>query len=833
MAMVSMDDHMVLANSAFRRTLGYGEAVEFPPFDKLIDPDHLLEAASLLKSVREGHEEARRIRLRLTRADGHPLPVLAGIALADEELGPGYIVQIIEIAEFSKAIEDLQARESRWNHALVGSSLGVWDHNFRQGHLYYSDQWRAIRGADPGEEIDATFDVWIQKVHPDDRDHVQEAIARQNAGDPEYAAFEYRERHKDGHWIWIECRGACVERNADGTPARVIGTDTDITERKAAEEMLADVSRRLELALEISQIGVFEVDLESNVVEWDERLRAIYGMAGAERIRPSGLWESMLHPDDAQEVQSRIKDHLDRGSGFTNEYRIIRPDGSVRHIRARAAPFTDATGRPKLIGANWDVTSDIALQLELERSKTLAEARNRELEVAKARIEHNALHDYLTGLPNRRYLDEVLEKRAQECMREGYGLALLHIDLDRFKQINDTLGHKAGDTMLKHAAKTLLTNIRKDDFVARIGGDEFVLVSRLETPQDNIARLADRIIAELCKPVKYEGHLSRIGASIGIASAFGAIDGKELLLNADIALYRAKSSGRNRHEFFSRDTQNQIINTKRVSDEILHGLEQDEFAPVYQLQFCARTMEIAGVETLARWIHPTRGVLTPDTFLSIAEDLDVVDTIDGIILKKALHDFDRWASAGVEIPRISVNVSSRRLYDPALIQKINALDFKPGMLSFELLESIFLDDRDDLVMANLEHLRGRGINIEIDDFGTGHASIVSLLQIAPQTLKIDRELVRDIPQSAEKRKLVSAIIEMGKSLDIKVVAEGVETVDHIRILREIGCDILQGYALARPMPFDKIAGFVRSGSWRQLESPAHELQQSLKKIVTQ
>jgi EAL domain-containing protein (putative c-di-GMP-specific phosphodiesterase class I) len=308
----------------------------------------------------------------------------------------------------------------------------------------------------------------------------------------------------------------------------------------------------------------------------------------------------------------------------------------------------------------------------------------------------------------------------------------------------------------------------------------------------------------------------RIGASIGIACNPRAdVDAKQLFLNADIALYRAKSRGRNRYEFFSIDIQHQVINNKLVSDEILAALEKEEFIPYYQLQFAAGDLSVAGAETLARWRHPTKGLLAPDAFLTIAEDLDVVAAIDAMIFERAHADFLNWRRAGIPIPKISVNVSSRRLYDPELGAKLATLPIEPGTMSFELLESIFLDDCDETVLANLQMLRRMGIDIEIDDFGTGHASIVSLLKIAPGTLKIDRELVKPITETEEQRRLVRSIIEIGKSLNIKVVAEGVESWDHIRILQDLGCDILQGYALARPMPLEAIEPFVREGKWRR------------------
>ncbi len=364
------------------------------------------------------------------------------------------------------------------------------------------------------------------------------------------------------------------------------------------------------------------------------------------------------------------------------------------------------------------------------------------------------------------------------------------------------------------------------------GGDEFVVLTRGDGSQRKLALFADRIIRELCKPVAFEGHMIRFGASIGIAVGGGAdADAKQVLLNADIALYRAKNRGRNRHEFFSQDTQNQIIRHKQIADEILQALEQDQFVPYYQLQFNARTLDVAGVETLVRWRHPERGILTPDNFLAIADDLDVVSTIDAMVLEKALKALQIWESRGLLVPKVSVNVSTRRLNDPALMTKLKRLKIRPGTVSFELLETIFLDNCDSGVISNLERLRKLGIGIEIDDFGTGHASIVSLMRISPNTLKIDRQIINSVHRSAEQRKLVGAIVEMGRALNIQVAAEGVETTDHIRVLRETGCDILQGYGLARPMPFAEIEGFLRAESWRAGTNAVKDLQNRVRRAT--
>ena len=710
----------------------------------------------------------------------------------------------------------LDRSESRWGMALETARQGVWDFDLAAQTVYHSRTWRLMRGMDPDDVAGDTHEAWVERLHPDDCDRVLELIARHNSGQLPRALFEYRERHRDGHYMWIESLGAPIEWLADGMPKRVIGTDTDITRRKLAEEDMARLSRRLELALEVSRIGVFEADLQDGHLFWDDRVREMYGTPRDNFEIAPNYWEQTLHPEDAERAQAAVWQAVENRGAYNSEFRIIRADGEIRTIRTRGTFYRDSNGRPKMLGANWDVTAEVAAKQDLERAKFLAEARNVQLEAARARIEHDSLHDTLTGLPNRRYLDEVLGKYAALCAMDGGGIALLHIDLDRFKQINDTLGHAAGDAMLVHVAKLLKGNLGAGDFVARVGGDEFVVVSRYAGNGERVTALAASIIEQVRRPIPYEGHLCRFGASIGIATKDGAgLDPKLLLVDADIALYRAKGSGKNRYEVFSEALQAQAVNTKRVADDILRGIEQSEFIPYYQPLLDARTLDVVGVEALARWRHPVQGVLAPAAFLKVAEDLNVVTAIDGMILEQALTDFWRWSAFGLPIASVSVNVSFRRLYDQQLLDHLRGLRIEPGILSFELLESIFLDEPDVLVSWNLDQIRDLGIAIDIDDFGTGHASIVSLLKLNPRRLKIDRQFLSDIVTSEAQRRLVRSLIDIGKSLGIKVVAEGVETMDQAHILRELGCDVVQGYAFARPMPADALGRLLRTRHWRK------------------
>ncbi len=593
----------------------------------------------------------------------------------------------------------------------------------------------------------------------------------------------------------------------------------NIGELRRREVQLERLSRRLGLALDTSHVGVWELNLDSGELFWDDRMNELHGCPTDSGPRSYVHWARVLHPDDIDRAEAELKRALDSKENYHSEYRLLLPDGEVRHIRSIGTFYADDGEPARMVGVNWDVTADVALNEKLMHANMLSEARNGELQATKERIEFNALHDSLTGLPNRRFLDEMLAQHI-ERFASGERAALLHIDLDRFKQINDTLGHAAGDAMLMYAAGVLKANLGPGDFVARVGGDEFVVLCRnSETGEaawnDQLAALADRIIEQMHQPVLYEGHECRFGVSIGIATDQEAdADPRRLLVNADLALYRAKGRGRGRFQFFNEALQAEIVNTKRTADDILSGLERGEFVAYYQPQVDAVTHEIIGVEALARWNHPTEGILPPAAFVRIAEELNVVATIDRMILEQTLKNFGEWEAEGLGIPKASVNVSARRLHDEELIRSLGEMKIRSGTIAFELVESIFLDENDELVTWNVEQIKNLGIDIEIDDFGTGYASIVSLLKLKPRRLKIDRQLVMPIVRSAGQRQLVGSIIDIGKSLGIEVLAEGVETMEHAQLLKGLGCHALQGYAFAYPMSPLELKRFVKARRMR-------------------
>lgn len=430
--------------------------------------------------------------------------------------------------------------------------------------------------------------------------------------------------------------------------------------------------------------------------------------------------------------------------------------------------------------------------------------------VSKQRSEHMALHDPLTSLPNRRYLRVQMDDVFERGRRNGTSIAVLHVDLDRFKQINDTMGHAAGDHVLREASRVLQELCSETDFVARIGGDEFAIVAPFDRDPGRVMELADLIPKKLSRPIEFEGRLLRFGASVGLGYDLAArTDPGKLLVNADIALYQAKDRGRGAAEVFTNELEVEMSRKKQLADEILEGIETQAFIPHYQPRICARSGRIEAVEALVRWQHPTRGLLPAVDFLAVAEDIGVLAELDHIVLQQALLDFQQWRAAGLDIPRVSVNISLRRLMEDALLDRLDALNIPPGRVSFEVVESVFLDDADAAVLGRIDAIKARGISIEIDDFGTGHASIVGVVRLRPQTIKVAGELIFDVVTSEVQAQLVKAIIDIGKSLGLHVVVEGVETKEHAAICIALGCDALQGFAYARPMPMAELAAYTR------------------------
>mgnify|MGYP001794051665 FL=1 len=444
--------------------------------------------------------------------------------------------------------------------------------------------------------------------------------------------------------------------------------------------------------------------------------------------------------------------------------------------------------------------------------KRNVDERTHDLQTANSRITKQANEDELTGLGNRRALADAIQKMIADAPREDLEIAVVHIDLDRFKQINDTMGHAGGDFVLRHVAERITTIFPADAFCARVGGDEFTVALVLDAGQkDALVETTRALVAACSQPVLFEGRPCRFGASVGIAShPVSTADPKHMLVNADVALYRAKEDGRGRVQLFSPEIQAQVIAHKTRSDDILRAIDAgDEFLPFFQPQICFLTGRLYGVEALARWQHPELGILPPIEFLPIAEDLDAVAQIDRMVLERAIEAVNRMDAAGFSIPHLSTNLSFARLMQEDFVSSISNLPPCQSPISFEILESIFLDDEAGPAMWNIDSIRNAGMEVQIDDFGSGRASVLALTRVAPNRMKIDRELVAPIVEHEERLQLVQSIVEIGKVLGIGVTAEGVETQAQAQLLGAMGCDVLQGFLFSPPISERDMFDFLK------------------------
>jgi len=545
-AIIDASGCLAYSNAAFDRLLGYP-----PQRISGVGLAHLTAAAADIGALayQPTGPGYTGLNCQFVREDGGTIWVEAVASAFSHEGSEAIVLQLIDIEPHRQREMALELKESRLSFALEAASQGVWDHDIRTDTMFYSSGWRRMRGMPADEVVDGSMEAWIERLHPDDRAYIRSVAKRQDAGDRNFRILEYRELHRNGHYIWVQSRGRPVAWDEYGNATRTIGTDTDITEHKEAEEAFQRLSQRFELALQVSKIGVWEQDLRSGETVWDKRTFEIYGRTPSDDPLRNADWVEAIHPHDLAAAQDDVDKALKLEGQYSSQFRIVLPTGQVRHIRSRAQIF-ETTSTSKLIGAEWDVTDEVLRSEELHRAMALAESRYIDLLNAQADVQHAALHDYLTDLPNRRFLDQALNERRTQSQSREDKLAALHIDLDRFKQINDTMGHAAGDAMLRHVANVLRLNIREGDFIARIGGDEFVILCWFRGDADDLGKMAERIIESLRNEVPYGGKFMNVGASIGIAFDTELNENAARLLQAaDAAAYRAKDAGRNRYEF--------------------------------------------------------------------------------------------------------------------------------------------------------------------------------------------------------------------------------------------------------------------------------------------
>jgi diguanylate cyclase (GGDEF)-like protein len=491
-----------------------------------------------------------------------------------------------------------------------------------------------------------------------------------------------------------------------------------------------------------------------------------------------------------------MRDSLRAGSidSFKMEKRYLRKDGSLLWVSLTIAARRDRHGHQ---------LTDVSIVEDISARKS-----------AEERVQYLATHDGLTGLPNRALFGELLNLAIGTAKRYKRQFAVLFIDLDRFKIINDSLGHEAGDVMLREIALRLRDCLRASDVVARLGGDEFVVLLSEVSDQVQAEVVARNILAATMRPVMILGQECRVTASIGIC--LHPADGQDdlaVLKNADMAMYLAKEEGKNNFQFYSAAIHTHAAGRLALETNLRRALELDQFTLHYQAMVDFKTGAITGVEALLRWNNPELGAVSPTQFIPVAEDMGLIVPIGKWVLREACTQNVEWQRQGLPPVRISVNLSMRQLDDPDLVAEIEAVlketGLLPDLLELEVTESAIMHNAERTVRV-LAAIKGLGVRLAIDDFGTGYSSLAQLKRFPIDTLKVDRSFVREIPDNAGDRAIAEAIIAMGKTLSLTIVAEGVETPEQQAFLSEHNCDVMQGYYFSTPVAPEDFATLLRN-----------------------
>lgn len=579
--------------------------------------------------------------------------------------------------------------------------------------------------------------------------------------------------------------------------ALVIGDQVgQFLQRKQVEQGLRESEARFRSLTALSSDWYWEQDAEFRFTRLEGR-----HMVGDESLEGENWlgrrrWETGLVPDEGGSWREHI-DTLRQRQPFKDFIlRRTMADGSVRYISVSGEPILDGQG--KLLGyrgVGRDVTD----------SKR-----------AEEQIRYLATHDSLTELPNRVLFGQLLTAAIKTAKRQARGFTVMFIDLDHFKLVNDTLGHEAGDRLLREVAQRLKRTLRASDTVARLGGDEFVVLLQRADTRESATKVAQKILAALSEPIVIQGQECRVTASIGICMyPLQAHDEESLMLNADTAMYLAKEAGKSSFRFYDPALQHQSAERMALEKGLQQALENGQFVLHYQAKLDLKTNRIAGVEALLRWNHPERGLIPPGAFIPLAEESGLIVPIGRWVLQAVCRQNMEWLDQGLPPVVVAVNLSPRQFQDDGLLDDIaNALrasGMPPQLLELELTEGMLLEN-SRRTLQTLNAIKALGIRITMDDFGVGYSSLGQLRGFPIDTLKIDRSFIQNLPDSSQDRAITRAIVALAKSLELQVIAEGVETVEQERFLREIACDQSQGYYFSKPVAADEFAELLRKTS---------------------
>ncbi|MEM9770163.1 MAG: EAL domain-containing protein [Cyanobacteria bacterium P01_D01_bin.73] len=746
---------------------------------------------------------------RFVRKSGHVQWVNLSISLAyDDNDAVQYAVVVVEdIADRKRAEDSLQASEERWQLALQGNNDGIWDWNVQKNRVFYSARWKTMLGFED-HEIGNRVQEREERIYPDDRDRVLIELQRYLDQDIPTYSCEYRLQSKDGSYKWILDRGQALW-DRDGTAIRMVGSCTDIDDRKRAEASLRSSEERFRAIIEQAAVGISQLDRDGYYVKVNEKFCSLLGYHESEIL---GLnYQDLTFSEDLQQnVDSSQRLWLGDIQSFSMEKRYVRKDKRLQ--------WTNVTVS-LVLPSNQEDAYTIAVVEDISARKE-----------AEEKLTYTAFYDALTELPNRNLFVDRLQGTLRKSQRHLDRLySVLYIDLDRFKVVNDSLGHHAGDDLLVQIGQRLLKCVRCNDMVARLGGDEFAILLDDMESVDDATHIADRIQEHLRQPFRIQEHDFYTSASIGIALSVEPNSQapyhrwESWMRDADIAMYAAKRKGKSCYEVFNAKMHQHTLTQLRLETDLRQAITKDELELYFQPIVFLQDLTLKGFEALIRWKHPQRGWISPGEFISVAEETDLILHLGQWVLETACDKVKAWCDRGWMKPgmTVSVNVSGRQFTQPDLVETIQSTiidkQVEPAYLRLEVTETAITDNIES-VIDRLARLQLFGIQSCIDDFGTGYSSLSRLQSFPIHALKVDQSFVQHMGDE-EGIAVVRTILNLARGLKMSTIAEGIETLDQLNRLKSLGCDYGQGYLFSRPLDSPQ-AEFLLQGKmeWKGLQS---------------
>lgn len=706
--------------------------------------------------------------------------------------------QVMTQLEVRDQREELHAlaRNLEESHRLA--HLGSWEWEKNTDALSWSREVYRIFGRSPADPI-ANTQNFLHQVHQDDRDDV--GAARKKSLDSRLAyELSYRIVRPGGEIGCVHERAAPV-KDSEGNATGLSGYVQDITVTWKAEQARRESEERFRSMFEQAAVGITLTQLDGKFVEVNQRFAALLGYSAEELTHMR--FQSITHPEDLAAELPQL-DRLLRGESqtYTMEKRFLRKNGDVCWSDLTVSLRRNANGAPEQFIA---VAEDIAARKQAEA----------DLRSQQQHAQYLASHDSLTGLPNRSLLHDRLSHAIAHAHRSNRIVAVMFLDLDRFKLINDTLGHKSGDQLLQTMAGRLQQVMREGDTVARLGGDEFVILVEGLASEEEATSIAEKVLAQIFAPVSLDSHQLVLSTSIGISVyPKDSQNANVLLKQADIAMYQAKEKGGGCLRYFDPDMNSHVFERLEIENGLRRALEADELALRYQPLVDLKTGRIVGAEALVRWNHPDRGLLGPDQFISVAEETGLIIEIGEWVLRTACKQQQEWFEKGLSGLRMAVNLSSKQFSPRNLVSKVRSVlddtGMAPELLKLEITETGLMQDVARAQDA-LRELAAMGIELAIDDFGTGYSSLSYLKTLPIDTLKVDRSFVNDVAVDADDAAIVSATIGLAHNLGLRVIAEGVETSRQLSFLADQKCDEGQGYYFSSPLASGDMEHLLRTG----------------------